>query len=322
MVINKKIKKIIITGGLGHIGSYILQKLLKTQTGIHIVVIDNLYSQRYSSLFNLNKNNLNKVSFYDQDIRDISKNNKIFKNSQILIHFAARTEAEKSLIKKKEFLFNNLQATKKVIEIAKKYNSLLIFPSSTSVYGSSISNDLIFEDDDKKLIPQSPYAEIKLKEEKLIKKELKKNKYVILRLGTVIGVSTGMRFHTAVNKFSYQASLNKKITVWKSAFRQVRPYATLNDIFKSILIFIYKNNNKINEIYNVVTKNLSVQEVVNIIQTQKKIRITFVNSKIMNKMTYKISNKKLTDLGFKPQANVKKEIVETLKLFNLDNEIN
>ena len=48
-------KKIVITGGLGHIGSYLTNKLLKLEQNIHLVVIDPLYSQRYPSLFNISK---------------------------------------------------------------------------------------------------------------------------------------------------------------------------------------------------------------------------------------------------------------------------
>ena len=68
------------------------------------------------------------------------------------------------------------------------------------------------ENDDSLLKPQSPYAEIKLIEEKLLKKNRKKIKYITFRFGTIAGVSKGMRFHTAINKFCYQAVLNKKIT--------------------------------------------------------------------------------------------------------------
>ena len=319
---NNKVTKIVISGGLGHIGSYISQKLLKTQKKIHLVIIDPLYSQRYPSLFNLNNNSKNKVSFYDQDIRNMKVNSKIFSNTKILIHLAAKTEAENSFSKKNEYLHNNLEGTRKAIEITKKTGALLIFPSSTSVYGSKIKNDLIFESDKKKLLPQSPYAEIKLKEENLIKKSLKNYNYVILRLGTVIGISTGMRFHTAVNKFSYQASLNKEITIWKNAFLQIRPYATLKDIFNTVLIFINRHEKKTNEIYNLVTKNLSVKDIVTLIKTKKKVRLTFVNSKIMNEMTYKISNKKLKKIGFVPQKNLRNEIIKTLNLFNFHNEKN
>ena len=90
-------KKIVITGGLGHTGSYLVGSILKNFKGVHLIIIDTLLSQRYPTLFNLNKNNLNKVSFYDQDIRDFNENHKIFANTEILIHLAAKTEAEASL---------------------------------------------------------------------------------------------------------------------------------------------------------------------------------------------------------------------------------
>ena len=311
-------KKIIITGGLGHIGSYLTNELLKLKKNIHLILIDPLYSQRYPSLFNISKNK-NKLSFYDIDVKS-NESQKIFKNAKIIIHLAAKTDAANSFGKEKEYLENNLNATKKIIQIAKKNNSLLIFPSSTSVYGTMKKNDTIEESDINKLFPQSPYAKIKLIEENLIKKELNKNKYLILRLGTIIGPSKGMRFHTAVNKFCYQACLNKKITVWKSAYKQVRPYVTLKDVFKSIFILInISDKKKLNQTYNLVTKNVSVKEIINFIKIKKKIRLKFVNNKIMNQMSYNISNKKIKKLGFNPQKSIKNEIFKTINLFNFKN---
>ena len=74
----------------------------------------------------------------------------------------------------------------------------LIHISSTSVYGKQVK--IVKEDDDKLLKPQSPYAEIKIIEEKLLKN--KNNlRYMSFRFGTIAGVSKGMRFHTAINKF-------------------------------------------------------------------------------------------------------------------------
>ena len=64
-----------------------------------------------------------------------------------------------------------------------------------------------------------------------LEKEKKLN-YVILRFGTIYGVSKGMRFHTAVNRFCLDASLNKSISVYKTALNQFRPYLSLNDAFK------------------------------------------------------------------------------------------
>ena len=65
---------------------------------------------------------------------------------------------------------------------------------------------------EKKLTPQSPYAEIKLKEENMLKKQ-KKISYISLRFGTISGYSEGMRFHTAVNTFCFNAIMNLKIPI-------------------------------------------------------------------------------------------------------------
>ena len=68
--------------------------------------------------------------------------------------------------------------------------------SSTSVYGKQ--TDLVDENcEEKYLKPQSPYADIKLIEEKMLKKNSKNLKYNTFRFGTISGVSKGIRFHTA-----------------------------------------------------------------------------------------------------------------------------
>lgn len=310
-------KKIIITGGLGHIGSYLIEMFLKKEKNLHLIIIDNLQSQRFPSLFDLNVKN-NKISFYDINIakENISK---AVKKANLLIHLSAITDAENSVGKEKIYQENNLRCTEEAINHSRRFNVPLIFPSSTSVYGKMKFNQILYEDNKKILFPQSPYAKIKLKEEENIQKKLRNNKYIIIRLGTIIGKSTGMRFHTAVNKFCYQASMNKEITVWKSAYNQVRPYATLNDFYRLISIF-FKNKDKIdNQTYNLVTKNLTVKNIIEMIKKKKKIKLKFVNSKIMNQLSYRVSNEKLLKIGFKTHDNIQEEIFNTLKLFRFKN---
>ena len=312
---------IIITGGLGHIGSLLIRKILKSVRNTRIIIFDDISSQRLSSLFNLDNKNNNKLSFYDLDISKKKISNYV-KQAKLIIHLAARTDAEKSLGRENEYLNNNLNGTKNIVKFSKKFNIPLIFPSSTSVYGKMEKNDLLKESDSDKLQPQSPYAKIKLKEEKIIENSIKKSKYAIIRLGTIVGVSSGMRFHTAVNKFCYQASMNKQITVWRSAYKQVRPYATVDD-FCDLINFFIKNPKFIsNEIYNLVSKNLSVEQIVNIIKTKKKVRLKFINSKIMNQLSYRVSNEKIEKIGFKPKGKIRKEIINSLKQFNISNKKN
>ena len=80
---------------------------------------------------------------------------------------------------------------------------------------------------------------VKIKEENF-KKTKEKFKFISLRFGTIVGPSSGMRFHTAVNKFCMQAYINVPLHVWKTALKQFRPYLSLKDAFKT-LNFIIKN---------------------------------------------------------------------------------
>ena len=130
---------------------------------------------------------------------------------------AAITNAEKSFENEAEVLKNNLNGTRKITEFVKKNNVGLIFASSTSVYGNQFKiinskNNLSY------LNPQSPYAKSKILEEELIQSKLKK--YCIMRFGTISGLSDGIRFHTAVNKFCYQAAFNKPLSIWTKFYKK------------------------------------------------------------------------------------------------------
>ena len=174
--------------------------------------------------------------------------------------------------------------------------------------------NVVNEDDESLLKPQSPYAEIKLLEERLLKKNFKKIKFITLRFGTIAGVSKGMRFHTAINKFCLNASLNQKIQVYKTAYNQFRPYLSLNDAFNTFKFFINKNIFN-NEIYNVLSGNFTVNQIIKMIRKYKtKIKIKFVKSKIMNQLSYQVDNEKLEKIGLKLRSSIKKDIKETLNL--------
>ena len=128
---------------------------------------------------------------------------------------------------------------KNVINFCEKNNVELVHLSSTSVYGKQAK--LVDENCEKKYLkPQSPYAKIKLIEENMLKKSNKLT-YNTFRLGTIAGYSKGIRFHTAVNKFCLNAALNEKISVYKTAMNQYRPYLSIRDAFKLFKFCIEKN---------------------------------------------------------------------------------
>ena len=301
--------KLLITGACGHIGSYLVENVFKLKKIKEVVLIDNFNTNRYHVLFNLDKKI--KFFFYEIDL-STSKLDKI-KKVDYVIHCASHTNAEASFSKKKEMYRNNINCMKNIINYCKRSKAKLVHISSTSVYGKQVK--IVNEDDEKLLKPQSPYADIKLIEEKLLKKNKKSLNYMTFRFGTIAGVSKGMRFHTAINKFCINASLNKDIEIYKTAFNQYRPYLSLNDAFKVIKFCINKNCFK-NDIYNALSGNFTVKEIIQTIKKYKKnIKIKFVKAKIMNQLSYHVESKKLKKLGLTLNSAIKKDIKETLDIF-------
>ena len=299
--------KLLITGACGHIGSYLIEQIKKIKKIKEVILIDNFNTQRYQTLFSLNKNV--KFSFYNVDLSKSNLNQ--IKKVQFVIHCASHTNAQGSFAIKKEMFRNNISCMKNIINYCQKNNSKLIHISSTSVYGKQAK--IVSESDVKLLKPQSPYAEIKLTEEKMLKN--KKIKYMTFRFGTIAGVSKGMRFHTAINKFCLNASFNEDIHIYKTAFKQFRPYLSLKDAFKTFK-FCIENNLFNNDIYNVLSGNFTVEQIVKMIRKhKKKLKIKFVVTQIMNQLSYHVSGAKLKNLGINLNASINNDIKETLKLF-------
>lgn len=300
---------LLITGGLGHIGSYFLENINKFYNIKNIYVVDANYSNNLNILF---QNNIKKkLNFFLSDIMDFDFDNKIAKIDYIL-HLASHTNAERSLKNKNYYYKNNFNIFKKICLVAKKYNSKLIHVSSTSVYGKS-SGTVAENCKKNELKPQSPYAEIKLKEEEYLNKT--NIEYITLRFGTISGVSAGIRFHTAVNKFCLNAALNLEIPVWKTALNQLRPYLSVNDALR-VVLFIIKKNIFDCQVYNILSANLTVKNILNLINknSKKKIKIKMVNSKIMNQLSYKVSRKKIEKKGFSFKSLISNDIKNTLKI--------
>jgi UDP-glucose 4-epimerase len=302
--------KLIITGSCGHIGSYLAEKIHLIPKIKEVILIDNLSSNRYISLFNLKKKN--NYKFFQVDLSKKKSLDK-FKGVSYLIHCASMTNAEKSFSVEREMFRNNLDCMKNVIDYCVKNKVKLIHLSSTSVYGKQTK--VVDEKCEKKYLkPQSPYAKIKLIEENMLKKN-NKIKYNTFRFGTIAGYSKGMRFHTAVNKFCLNAAFNEKIAVYKTAMNQYRPYLSIRDSFKLFKFCIEKNFFK-NDIFNALSGNFTVKQIISKIKKRKKkVTIKLVKSKIMNQLSYHVDDSKIRKHGLKLNSELQKDIDDTLKLF-------
>ena len=307
-----------IIGGLGHIGSYLIRELPKRFSNSNFIIIDNLSTSGYSSLFNLNKKY--KYEFIHSDIKDLNLENRIRKKD-VVIHLAALTNTWESFKKPEIYKKTNYGNSKFLVDLCSKKKSNLIFMSSTSVYNTK--KKIINEECSKnELKPDSPYSKIKLKEENLIKVMSKKSNfnYLILRLGTIAGISPGMKFHTVVNKFCWQAVQNLPLTVWKS-FRNIsRPYLDLKDLNSAIVFLIKKKFH--NKTFNLVTENLTTIELINKIKKfLPNIKINSEQKTNLKPNSFNVSNKKISEFNFIFRGNINERIFDTISLLKNSNNI-
>jgi UDP-glucose 4-epimerase len=308
--------KVVVTGGLGHIGSRLIRELPDTFPGIEIVIVDNLATQRYVSLLDLPSTA--KYLFAQGDVTTMDLG-PVFAGAEFVIHLAALTDPGDSFDNPEAMEQVNYAATKRVAEACAMHGVPLIHASSTSVYGTkedSVDEDCSLED----ISPQSPYAEIKRKEELFVEAMCRSGrlKGMSFRFGTIFGVSPGMRFHTAVNKFCWQAAMGQPLTVWKTAYEQKRPYLDLGDAVRAVQ-FVIQNNLFDGRIYNAVSINASVRDVVETIDRYiPNTKIQLVDSRIMNTLSYEVLNTRLTERGFAFQGNLDDSVHGTLqKLANV-----
>lgn len=304
--------KIVVTGAIGHIGSYLIRDLAVQFPGAEILMIDNMMTQRFSSLFNLPTTA--KYHFIEGDVTQIDLQH-LLKDAHVLVHLAAITDAAGSFDKADLLEANNYQSTLKVAYACAQTDTRLIALSSTSVYGTQ--NEVVAEDcSPEELKPQSPYAITKLKEEQLVVKLCLENglKAISCRFGTIFGASPGMRFHTAVNKFCWQAVMGQPITVWSTAYDQKRPYLDLVDAARAIA-FIIRKDLFDGRIYNVLSHNATVRQVVETVREfVPDLQVSFVDNKIMNQLSYEVSSERFEATGFVFAGDLRRGIGETISL--------
>ena len=303
--------RLVVTGALGHIGSRLIRELAVLWPGAEVVMLDNLATERYASLYNLPD-----ACTYEFVEGDVLRENleRVFAGADAVVHLAALTNwARRDLHERMEHV--NVHGTERVARACASLGIGLLFPSTTSVYGvphGVVSEDCALED----LKPQSPYAGWKLQAEDRLKALSTSDglRFVIFRMGTIFGPSVGMRFHTAVNQFCWRAVTGQPIDVWTTATNQFRPYLDLEDAVRA-MIFMLKRGQFDGRVYNVLTLNATVTHVVEVLATFiPELRIRYVDSPLMNRLSYHVDNRRFSQLGFDCSGSLERGIGATVAL--------
>ena len=309
-------KKIIITGGLGYIGT----ELCKLYSGVswhhEIIVIDNRFiSERVNQIRNWN------MEFIQGDILDKDLVQKYCENADVVHHLAGvtdvpRTQSEASKAQDEKIIEVGERGTQNILEsISDKCK--IIFPSTHVVYeGINEVKTNIMEDE--QLKPVLSYSSSKAINENQLKKSGKN--YVILRLGSVYGYSTdSMRIDIMPNLFSKIASQNGTLKLFAGG-RQIKSLVPLIDVARCFK-FMEEKNNISSETFNLTKDTLSVKEVAEVCKKHNpKTILKETNDEVPN-LGFSLSNKKLLGTGFNFLYNLDQNIKEMIQKWSKQNLI-
>ena len=287
-------KKIIITGGLGYIGTELCKIYSGYSWNDQITVIDNRFiSERVNQLRNWNMN------FVHGDILDRELIKKYCSDADIIHHLAGitsvpRVQSEASIEHEKKITEVGVEGTQNILD-SMKDNCKIILPSTHVVYEGikEVKKEIL---ENEKTHPILAYGKSKDLNENQLKKSGKK--FIILRLGSVYGYSTDTtRLDIMTNLFSKVASQNGILKLYAGG-RQIKSLVPLIDVARCFK-FMEEKENISSEIFNLTKDTVTVKEVAEICKKYNpKIELMETNDEVPN-LGFSLSNKKILKTGFK-----------------------
>ena len=253
-------EKVLITGGSGFIGSHVVDKFIANN--YEVVVVDNLVTGNYKNIDG------KKLTFVNEDIRNIKKLEEIFVSNKIshVIHMAAQVSVSASAENIKYDAEENIIALINILELSKKYGiKKVLFSSTAAVYGIP---EEVPSKENNKTNPLSPYGLSKLVGEEYLKmySKLFGVNYVILRYANVYGPRQSAHGEAGVVSIFNDKIKEKSDIFIEGDGNQTRDFVYVKDVANANYLCTVEDVK--NEILNVST-NTEIS-IVNLFNTMKK----------------------------------------------------
>jgi dTDP-glucose 4,6-dehydratase len=307
--------KILVTGGLGFIGSNFVRYMME-EVGMgaaEIIVVDAL---KYGS----NENNLKDLEykFIEGDICDYDLIAELVRDMDAIVNFAAETHVDRSISNPYSFIESNVIGTYTLLEVMRKFNpdAKLIHVSSDEVYGDIEKGS--FEEEDR-LRPSSPYSASKASADMFVLAYVRTYGLDALITRCTNNYGPYQFPEKLISKAIIRAKMDKKIPIY-GAGKNVRDWIYVKDHCEAIKLVL--KGGEIGEIYNISSgEEKSNLEVVNEILEimRKKDLIEFVEDRPGHDIRYSLDSSKIRRLGWKPKHGFKEGIKETVEWY-LKNE--
>lgn len=309
--------KLLVTGGLGFIGSNFILKAIESSQNIEITNIDDeLYGSNHKNLIVLE--NSNRYKFVKGNINDLELIDNLVSNCDIVINFAAESHVDRSISNAKPFIDSNIFGIFSILESIKKHKKKLIHISTDEVFGSLEDGTA---DEKYNYNPSSPYAASKASAELLINSYVKTYdcNCVITRCTNNYGPRQFPE--KLIPKVIILAKQGKQIPVYGSG-KNIRDWIYVNDHCNAILKVL--ENGKKGESYNISAKNeidnLTIIKKILSILGKPTDMINFVEDRPGHDFRYSLdSNKIRNELGWKEETSFEEGITKTINWY-LENE--
>jgi nucleoside-diphosphate-sugar epimerase/SAM-dependent methyltransferase/quercetin dioxygenase-like cupin family protein len=304
-------KKIVITGGIGYIGTELCKIYSGEARYKEIVVMDSRFvSERVTQITDWG------MKFIHGSILNEKLMEDVLKDADLVYHLAgvtdvAYTKTQSNVEKDKEIREYGINGTRNVIKYVPKHCRIL-FPSTHVVY-EGLSETKFDIEESFETSPVLTYSTGKVQSE--IDLQNSDLNYVIVRLGSVYGYSTDtMRINIMPNLFSKIASQNGTISLFSGGVQ----YKSLVNLIDVVRAMKFLGESEISrETFHLTNENMTIKEVANLCKKfNPNVNIIETSDEIPN-LGYTLSNKKLLSTGFKFLYNIESSIKEMIEKWTL-----
>ena len=305
--------KLLVCGGYGFIGSTFIKNHLKNFPQDTIINIDNLTIG--SNKLNLSEINNENYSFIKEDIKKFNEIEKISKDVDLIVNFAAETHVDRSIANPKPFIETNILGTFSLLESSRKYNKKFVHISTDEIYGDLENKESFNEDDILK--PSNPYSATKAAADLLVGSY--KRTYgidcIITRCTNNFGPNQFPE--KLIPKTIIRASKDLKIPLYGDG-NQIRSWIYVIDHVAAIDALISKG--KSGEIYNITAwneiSNRDIVEKILKIMNKPSDLVEFVPDRPGHDKHYSIDSSKIkNEVNWSPKFNFDDALKETVNWY-------
>lgn len=306
-------KKVLVTGGAGYIGSVLVRLLL--EDGYYVRVLDNLSFGGEAIVDLLNNDNFD---FIKGDIRNKDDLIKAMTDIDYVAHLASIVGDPACAINPELTKDINITGAKLTYETANEMGiKRFIFASTCSNYGK-MDDPNAYVDETSELKPVSLYAETKVEFEQFLLSQSKNNsaKPTCLRFSTVYGLSQRVRFDLTVNEFTKELAMGRELVVFGEQFW--RPYCHVVDLSRGVLSVFNADMQKVEfNVFNIGDTSENYQKKMIVDEIKKQIpsaKIKYVK-RDEDPRDYRVNFDKIkNELGFNITKTVPEGISQTIKV--------